>query len=378
MNHDLEDNTLQTMEQTDSTINNLTNPAIKKDQILERLNKRNKERQNYLDVKLEQRHKDSSELEGADYFKQTFADKVREIELRIKNVTEATAKKSAGDGPTIDLARYFADITIEIQELQKYLTNSTTFLTEYKIKSCQKIVNDLLATCEETRIRLMPKKKFGFSGRKVTPKPALNPKLSLNDKLDSSEKLQTTASSQNVVNWTLSNLKNEYICLKEEQVNGKDITISSLKNCFVELQGPAGSVQISNCQDCTFLCGPIARSLFAEYCNNCALNVACQQLRFHSSAKCRIYLHVTCRGIIEDCKEIEIAPYNYEYAHIEEDFKLAGLNKEQNNYTDVADFNWLSPDVPSPNWHLIKDCPSVNWQDVRNEWKIRYIDNASL
>lgn len=364
--------------ETGTTITNITNPSVKKDQILERLNKRNKERQNYLDVKLEQRHKDCPELEGADYFNQTFADKVREIELRLKNVTEATSKKSGGDGPTIDLARHFADITIEIQELQRYLTNSTIFLTEYKIKSCQEIVHDLTITCEETKIRLLPKKKFGFSGRKVTPKLALNPKLTLNDKVDSSDKLQTTASSQSVVNWTLSNLKNEYICLKEEQVNGKDITIANLKNCFVELQGSAGSVQISGCQNCTLLCGPIARSLFAEYCKSCVLNVACQQLRFHSSTKCRIYLHVTCRAIIEDCKDIEIAPYNYEYDHINEDFILAGLNKEQNNYTDIADFNWLSPDVPSPNWHLVKDCPSVNWQDVKNEWNIRYKDNASL
>ncbi|KAM7353584.1 tubulin-binding cofactor C [Cochliomyia hominivorax] len=377
MNQDLEETSVQSLE-TDSTINNITNSAIKKDQILERLNKRNKERQNYLDVKLEQRHKDCPELEGADYFNQTFADKAREIELRIKNVTEAMAKKSAGDGPTIDLARHFTDIKVEIQELQRYLTNSTIFLTEYKIKSCQEIVHDLLATCEETKVRLMPKKKFGFSGRKVTPKPALNPKLNLNDKLDSSEKLPTVATAQNVVNWTLSNIKYEYICLKDEEINGKDITISNMKNCFVELQGPAGSVQISRCEDCTFLCGPIARSLFAEFCNNCTLNVACQQLRFHSSTKCRIYLHVTCRAIIEDCKEIEIAPYNYEYAHIGEDFKMAGLNKEQNNYTDVADFNWLSPNVPSPNWHLIKESHSVNWQDIRNEWKIRYIDNASL
>lgn len=369
MNHELEPNSFEITDADSSA-------SVKKDTVLERINKRNKERQNYLDVKLEQRHKEGAELEGVDYFNQTFADKVREIELRLKNVTEATAKKSSGDGPAIDLARHFADITIEIQELQRYLTNSTMFLTEYKIKSCQEIVHDLLATCEETRVRLLPKKKFGFSGRKVTSKPILNPKLQ--DKLDAPEKLQQQATAQNVINWTLSNLKNEYICLKDEQVDGKDITIANLQNCFVELQGPAGSVQISRCTDCTFLCGPIARSLFAEYCNNCTLNVACQQLRFHSSKHCRIYLQVTCRAIIEDCKEIEISSYNYDYPQMEEDFKLAGLNKEQNNYTDVADFNWLSPDVPSPNWHLIKDSPSVNWQDIRNEWKIRYVDNASL
>ncbi|XP_013109562.1 tubulin-specific chaperone C [Stomoxys calcitrans] len=353
--------------------------TIKKDQILERLNKRNKERQNYLDVKLEQRHKETQDSEGADYFSQAFADKVREIEVRVKNISEISAKKSVGEGTSIDIARHFTEITMEIQELQRYLTNSTMFLTDFKIKACQSIVNDLMQTCEEAKLKLMPKKKFGFSGRKVTPKPSLNPKLAKSDNLDGVDNSELPAAvCSSKVNWTLCNRTNEYICLAGDAVHSKDITIANLKNCFVELQGPAGSVQISHCSDCTFLCGPIARSLFADFCNNCSLGAACQQMRLHSSSQCQIYLHVTCRAIIEDCKHIEIAPYNYDYSSIEDDFSTASLNKELNNYKDVADFNWLSPDVPSPNWHLVKNCPSVNWNEKRQEFLSRRVDNASL
>lgn len=352
--------------------------SSKKDQILERLNKRNKERQNYLDVKLEQRHKDSADSEGVDYFSQTFADKVREIEVRIKNISETSAKKSLGESSSIDLGRYFTEITMEIQELQRYLTNSTMFLTDFKIKACQSIVNDLMQSCEEAKVKLMPKKKFGFSGRKVTPKPSLNPKLAKNDKVDGVKDELLSTVSKSKVNWTICNRANEYICLKDDEVHSKDITIANLQNCFVELQGPAGSVQISHCSDCTFLCGPIARSIFADFCSNCSLSAACQQMRLHSSVQCQIYLHVTCRAIIEDCKNIEVAPYNYDYFNIEEDFNAANLNKELNNYTDVADFNWLSPDVPSPNWRLLKDCPSINWNERRQEFTSRNADNSSL
>lgn len=343
------------------------------DQILERLNKRNKERQNYIDVKLEQRHKDSADSEGADYFSQAFADKVREIEIRINFVSDAASdKKLVGDGPPMDLAHHFADITVDIQELQRYLTNSTMFLTDFKIKACQSIINDLTQICEETRVRLMPKKKFGFRQRKVTPQPALNPKLT------KAGQKPDAISSSSKLNYTLSNRTDAYICLKGSEVNGVDVTIAELRNCFVELQGAAGSVQISHCTDCTFLCGPIARSLFAEYCNNCSMNVACQQMRLHSSSQCCINLHVTCRAIIEDCKGIEVAPYNYEYSGIEEDFKITNLNKEQNNYADVADFNWLSPDVPSPNWHLVKDCATTDWREKKEQFIKSYADNASL
>ncbi|XP_061390830.1 tubulin-specific chaperone C [Musca vetustissima] len=351
----------------------------KKDQILERLNKRNKERQNYLDVKLEQRHKECSDAEGADYFSQAFADKVKEIEARIKNLSETSAKKNQGENSSIDLARHFTEITMEIQELQRYLTNSTMFLTDFKIKACQSIVNDLSQTCEEARIKLLPKKKFGFSGRKVTPKPSLNPKLAKSDNVDgiaNNEHLNTITGSK--VSWTLSNKANEYICLKGEDVHSKDITIANLKNCFVELQGSAGSVQISHCTNSTFLCGPIARSLFADFCTNSTLTVACQQMRLHSSVQCQIYLHVTCRAIIEDCNRIEVGPYNYDYSGIDDDFNQANIKKDVNNYADIADFNWLSSEVPSPNWHLIKDSHSVNWNQKRQDFLSRDADNATL
>ncbi|XP_073821100.1 tubulin-binding cofactor C [Musca autumnalis] len=351
----------------------------KKDQILERLNKRNKERQNYLDVKLEQRHKESSDSEGVDYFSQVFADKVREIEARITNISETSAKKSQGENSSIEFPRHFTEITMEIQELQRYLTNSTMFLTDFKIKACQSILNDLLQTCEEARVKLMPKKKFGFSGRKVTPKPSLNPKLAKTDKVDGVVKNENlTMVSGGKVSWTLCNRSNEYICLRDDEVHSKDITIAHLQNCFVELQGPAGSVQISHCSNCTFLCGPIARSLFADFCTNSKISVACQQLRLHSSEQCQIYLHVTCRAIIEDCNRIEVAPYNYDYSGIQEDFIHANIDKEVNNYTDIADFNWLSSEVPSPNWHLIKDTCVVDWNEKRQDFLSRNADNASL
>uniref|UniRef100_A0A1A9UL44 C-CAP/cofactor C-like domain-containing protein n=1 Tax=Glossina austeni TaxID=7395 RepID=A0A1A9UL44_GLOAU len=374
MHHELVDN-------LDVQIPNAVSTTVaKKEHILEKLNKRNKNRQNYLDVKLEQRHKDNLQLEGTDYFSQAFAEKVRNIETRIKNVNEAGKKKSGGDGPTLDLGRHFTDITLEIQELQRYLTTSTMFLSDFKIKACQSIVNELTTRSEDTRARLSPKKKFGFSGRKVAPKTTLNPKLSsaATDKVDSSEARLHMATNK-VINWTIANRSNEYICLQSDKINGKDITITNLENCFVELRGHAGSLQISHAANCIFLTGPIARSLFAEHCIECTLCVGCQQLRLHSSMKCRVYLHVTSRAIIEDCREIEMAPYNNDYVGIEEDFQAAGLSQEQNNYADVADFNWLSSDISSPNWRLLKgDFISINWEEMRTQFRQQYLDNAAL
>nr|XP_036214670.1 tubulin-specific chaperone C [Bactrocera oleae]XP_036214671.1 tubulin-specific chaperone C [Bactrocera oleae]XP_036214672.1 tubulin-specific chaperone C [Bactrocera oleae]XP_036214673.1 tubulin-specific chaperone C [Bactrocera oleae]XP_036214674.1 tubulin-specific chaperone C [Bactrocera oleae]XP_036214675.1 tubulin-specific chaperone C [Bactrocera oleae]XP_036214676.1 tubulin-specific chaperone C [Bactrocera oleae]XP_036214677.1 tubulin-specific chaperone C [Bactrocera oleae]XP_03621467 len=349
-----------------TTLNSGENADSKKENILERLNKRNKERQNYLDVKIEQRNKENVELEGTDYFAQTFTERARAIEEEIQNISLISAATDRATSNTADLTRIFADLTIQIQELQRYLTTSTMFLTDFKIKACQNTLNDLSSSCEECRLRLIPKKKFGFSGKKVAPKVLVNPRVVniSTDKVDMPEKSKTDNTS---FTWTLSNREDEYICLEGDELNNKDITISNLKNCFVELCGHAGSVQISQAIDCTFLCGPISRSLFAENCERTTLALACQQLRLHSSNICRIYLHVTCRAIIEDCTQIEIANYNYNYATIDEDFQLAGLDKAQNNYTDIADFNWLSPDVPSPNWTLLKETPLPSWSELRSQ-----------
>ncbi|ALC38160.1 CG31961, partial [Drosophila busckii] len=328
--------------------------ALRKDFVLERLNKRNKDRQNYLDVKLEQRNKESVQNEGVDYFAQSFGQRAYEVEQRIN-----TVHLDSGDAPLPDLSKHFADITMQIQELQRYLTSSTMFLSDFKIKSCQNMLNALTTANDEARQRLMPKKKFGFSAKKLVVKQP--PTIA---KLDTPEK----SVKQSNFSWTIANRRNAHILLTAEQVNGQDITISNVHKCFVELQGHPGSVQISNASQCTLLCGPVSRSFFGEQLESCTLAVACQQARLHSSKDVRIYLHVTCRAIIEDCRQFSIGEYNYDYAELEADYAQSGLNKAHNNYTDVADFNWLSPDAPSPNWTLLKDDAAPNWNALRRDF----------
>lgn len=355
------------MEQTNKQCEDTVDGSLRKECVLERLNKRNKERQNYLDVKLEQRNKEQVQNEGVDYFAQSFGQQAYDIEQRINAL-----QRESGDGPHPDLIKNFADITIQIQELQRYLTASTMFLSDFKIKSCQNILNSLTSSSDETRQRLMPKKKFGFSGKKLVAKQQKQlapPAVSLS-KLDRPESEVDNSKEQisAAFTWTIANRRNAHVLLRGEEVNGLDITISNVHKCLIELQGHPGSVQISNASQCTLLCGPVARSFFAEQLERCTIAIACQQLRLHSSLATRIYLHVTCRAIIEDCRQIDIDVYNYDYDELESDYAQSGLNKSQNNYTDVADFNWLSPDVPSPNWMLLKDHAAPNWSAVRRDF----------
>lgn len=337
--------------------NNLELVTNKKDIVLERINKRNKDRQNYLETKLELRNKENTELEGTDFFAQAFSDRAKEIEKNIINVELEKA----------DLLKIFAGINNDIQELQRYLSNSTLFLPDYNVRACQNILNGLTLKSEEVRQRLMPKKKFGFQNKKAVATVRAIPNTEF-DKIDFNEKDNISSSS---FAWTLVNRQNEYILLNGNDVDKQDLTLSNLKNCLIEIKGHAGSLQISEADNCIFLCGPISRSLFAENCSNCKFAAACQQLRLHSSSNCKLWLHVTCRAIIEDCTKIEVDDYNFVYSGIDIDFKKSGLNRAVNNFKDIADFNWLSPEQPSPNWKLISDdnYKKPNWSELRKQFE---------
>ena len=331
----------------------------KKETVLDKINKRNKERQNYLESQVELRNKQQHEIEGADFFTQTFTVQVKIIENNISNTK--TASK-------LDLTRQFSAINNDIQELQKYLTQSTMFLPDYNIKAFQNILNDLKSTAEDVRFKLLPKKKFGFN-RKAQSTPPASPKIDPSKNINLDQCIKSKISTKAFV-WTLSNRTNEHIELTGSQVNGQDLTISNLENCLIEIRGYAGSLQISHTKNTTILCGPISRSLFAENCTDCTVVAACQQLRLHSSVNCKLWLHVTCQAIIEDSNQIVFGDYHYQYDGIDMDFSHAELDKDINNYKDVADFNWLSPDQASPNWRLVDDTDSINKDTQIQYWRV--------
>lgn len=372
---------------------------VRRQHVLERLNNRKEKQQaKTAAALLSKKQMDGSATstknnqwllsEECHLFDKNFSLMAEKIHLRLKKLKEDNSnsaktilpepKHDEGDGSHLvkkDMVSILAEITVEIQELQKFLTSSTIFLPSYNIKSCQDIINELTINLENVRSVLLPKKRFGFSGRNTNALPSQNETI-VSRNLTLVTRIKESFYQEN----TLSNKNNEYICLRGEEVDGKDITISQLEKCFVELQGHPGSVQISNAIQCTFLVGPTARSLFAENCKDCVLSVACQQLRFHSSSECKLYLHVTCRAIIEDCRSIVIAVYQNEYPGIEEDFVKAGLNRQHNNYTDVADFNWLSASVPSPNWCLAENhqlTNSIDWEKEKQSFLKSISSNPS-
>ncbi|KAG4072254.1 hypothetical protein HA402_004186 [Bradysia odoriphaga] len=308
----------------------------KKDRKTTLMVNREKERQQNRENALKSKANTNAEEEDRDLFRETFEKRVREVEENLENMQP---------GDTKNLSKQLYDASGAIQELQNYLSNSTLFLPDYNVKGYQGIISKLVTNLENTKTKLLPKKKFGFKAKPlvttITDTPLLKPLKNISTK------------AQNV-DWTVQNRANEEILLQNDETNNKDLTMSTLTTCLIIIKGHPGSLQLSNLKKCLIVCGPVSRSIFADNCEDCTFTFGCQQLRLHSSKDCSLYMHVTCRAIIEDCVNISVAPFNYTYDNIDIDFMKAGLDIKVNNWEDVADFNWLSTDKASPNWKKLR------------------------
>ncbi|XP_053677230.1 tubulin-specific chaperone C [Anopheles nili] len=325
-----------------------------KEKITELLNRRHKEREMHIQAAKLERLKEADSTEALQYFEISFEEKAKIIRNTLETVSSSNEK-----------AQVFADCQNEIYELQRYLSSSTFFLNEYRIKVCQNTINELSKLLDTLRNELLPKKKFGFKSKKIVK--IINEK-DAKSSTATQDKQETNSSEDNHIRWTFTDRVNQLLELPLTAVNDQTITASKLRNCLLRIEGHPGSLQFAKLDNCVVVCGPTARSIFLDDCTRCKFVVACQQLRCHRSRECDMYLTVTSRAIIEDCNGIRVARYNYRYQNIEEDFNLSGLDLTCNNWNTLDDFNWLSADEPSPNWSLLTT------EETIEDWKA-YLDS---
>ncbi|GFG37457.1 hypothetical protein Cfor_07180 [Coptotermes formosanus] len=318
-----------------------------------KLLRRETERQQELERKREKKEQSSSSTEQISYFADTFAQKRREIEGAL----------NAADLGEIDknqLPSYFDKISKDIQSLQQFISASTRYLRVYDVRKAQEAIQSLQQKCQEIEERLVPKKKFGFKGRKGSSNTRKQSFL---------EKIEDTVDSASLSKLPFSKLSSRYtenncgfsgrmgetLSLAHEVICRKDVVLTNLIGCTIKLTGSPSTLHMTSLQNCRVMCGPVATSVFVDDCVDCISYLACQQLRIHNTKHCNFYLHVTSRAIIEDSTQVGFAPYSWKYDNIELHFKTAGLDVSRNNWDLVDDFNWLASDKPSPNWHILKD-----------------------
>ena len=252
-----------------------------------------------------------------------------------------------------EVAVQLDNIAVQLALVQKYVTDSSIFLPSYDLRKGQTSVDKLQASFQATQARVQPKKKFGFKGAKNRSKAADSVKPV--EKLLAATTLKDEPKLEDKNTFTLKDKESEVLTVEGAKVAGRDLNISNLRNCRVEVKGGPSTLHMTNVKGSKLLFGPVATSVFIEGCEDSLVAVSCQQLRTHSARNCSIYLHTTSRAIIEDCSDLQFAPYTWSYPGLSDDYSATGLDQTINNWKEVGDFNWLATDTPSPNWSVLSE-----------------------
>lgn len=319
------------------------------DKLTTSLNKRELERKLDIEKKLEGKQQLTAEHEQLEYFTKTFNEK----RIAIENVLNSSSSVDV-----VDLPKHFDAIYKNILMLQKYGASSKIFLRMYDVERCHETVHELTVRTRELEEKLIPKKKFGFKNKKQNIKD-------VNGRSEDVVDYSATHQSYEESFCGFKNRKNETLIMQKSEIYKNDVVLQNIENCLIKLYGTPSTLHLNLVKNCLILSGPISTSIFAENCNNLKMAIACQQLRLHSSSDIHIYLHVTSRAIMEDCNKILIAPYNFKYDSLNEDFVAAGLDQNINNWNSVDDFNWLNIQKKSPNWNILEEHERISdWDNL--------------
>lgn len=249
-----------------------------------------------------------------------------------------------GEEDRVSLLEVLDDASVGLERLETGLCSAALFLPPYELRVCKQEIAGLKLLYRQKREELFPRRRFRFRNRALVNQnaPDLDETLKLEEKReeDSTEYKALCFEDKNGEDLVL------------ESVAGKDIVLRRLSQCTVQIHGVPSAVTLSHLESCTLQTSPISGSLHVTACTNCTIASAARQIRIHDTFHCDLYLHVPSGAIIENSKQIRVAPYNLGGDDIEKQFKEAQLDASNNQWDSITDFNWLRIQQ-SPNWSIL-------------------------
>lgn len=334
-------------EVADESVENVFDAERRAAKIQERLQKRHESRVKDAERRREDKESHAVAEEQSEYFSSTFGAERASIEELLSGCTGV--ERSVG-------TERLEKATAKTAQLQKFLNDSTMFLTPRVLEKAQASLQKLQASLTEMREELLPKKRFAFRSRTKAADSvatAAAPDTSSTATVSSTNLVTQVDGAVPLEQCGFSNMNGVYLTKKAEDIQRRDVLLSHLTNCKVRLCGAPSTLHLKHIDSCEILCGPVSSSVFVDQCRDSTLAFPCQQLRTHNTTDTQVYLHVTSRAIIEDCQGVSFAPFTWSYPTLEQDFTASGLDRERNNWSQVDDFNWLAAGTPSPNWNTI-------------------------
>lgn len=324
--------------------------------LLERMQRRQEE----LEERSRQRRQDREEQAGlsgsaaADHFLKTFHGLRASLEARVE----------AADGVAADeLTDYLDGLVKGVQELQDLLNESSLHLASFQQKKAQKEVNEASAHVQTVVATLQPKKKFGFGRKKAAGKSTAPSKETTAKDVPGRPAKDALDALDGLAERQFFGFKDETgstLTAVPEELTGRQLNLQNLVDCTVVALGSPGAIQAASLDHCTVLVGPAARSAFIKDCCRCTFVLAGQQMRVHNTHDTDLYIHVTGAAIIEGCRGVRVAPYNFTYPALDQHYLTSGLDTTTNRWDQLDDFDWLNENEASPNWSILPEGERCN------------------
>ncbi|CAO3590419.1 unnamed protein product [Absidia cylindrospora] len=239
------------------------------------------------------------------------------------------------------LPDHFSEVLQQINQLDKQITEATTFIPSYDERQYAMQIRELTGLLDNTRTQLTPKPKFSFKSKLAKSKSKTVTQV---QEVPSESKNQTSALLENTISF--ANLENQVLTLSEQHTKESssaavDISLSHLSNCVIWLPNEGvqiSTVHIKNIKKCIIVCGIVQGSILMYGLDDSVLVVNCHQFRMHDATNVDVLLQVSSRPIMEDSNRIRIGNND---------------QKSSVNYFDqMNDFNWLKQQA-SPHWTLL-------------------------
>eukprot|EP00759_Apiculatamorpha_spiralis_P054586 PhF_6_TR6980/c0_g1_i2/m.10324/K18272/RP2; protein XRP2 len=125
---------------------------------------------------------------------------------------------------------------------------------------------------------------------------------------------------------------------KKGEIDGQGMNIDNLTRCKVFIYDHLDSVNVDKCNDCEFIIGPTAGSVFFRGCSNTKITTACKQLRTRDCFDLDVRVFALTDPVVESSNNIKMRPFNLRMPFLKELFQKAKLDPTLNRFVHTYDF----------------------------------------
>ncbi|KAK0205340.1 tubulin binding cofactor C-domain-containing protein [Desarmillaria ectypa] len=273
-------------------------------------------------------------------FSQQFSSGFLKDRTDLQNRVSASKEASSVSNETI------AELSALFTKLTKDLADAVGSLPAYDQKGYENQLKSIETELEGLRKASMPVSRFSFKKRQV----ASDQSRPLSAVGVAAEPISQEPSPSQASILNFSSRTNELLTVDLSDVSARDVTLSNLANCVVNLIAPAqltvSAVHAQNLRNVVILLPMIQSSIMLHDLDNCVVVVGCHQFRMHTSRTVDVYLSIPSHPVIENCSDIRFAGYP---SALQREIQVAA-----SKHTSVQDFSHIKA-TPSPNWTLLPE-----------------------